>query len=60
MNAEALVKLIEEMIDLKVQQHIETGVKAPAELAWLVQEKRATDRNRLAQIKSELLRLLQN
>jgi len=59
MKSEALVTLIEEMVDLKIQQHTETGLKAGPEVIALLQQKRATDRKRLEQIKGELSRLLQ-
>jgi len=59
MKTEALVELIEEMVDLKLQQHTEAGLKATPEVAALLQQKRATDRKRLEQIKGELARLLQ-
>ena len=59
MKTEALVELIEEMVDLKIQQHTEAGLKGSAEVMTLLQQKRATDRKRLEQIKGELARLLQ-
>jgi len=58
MNAEPLVKLIEEMIDLKLQQHAQANLKASAELTRILEEKRFTDRRRLEQIRAELVRLL--
>lgn len=58
MNAETFVKLIEEMIDLKIQQQAEANLKVSANVAQLLQEKRNTDRRRLDQIKAELLRML--
>jgi len=58
MNADTIVKLIEEMTDLKVQQYAETQLKATPELAQILGEKRATDRRRLEQIRAELGRLL--
>ena len=58
MNAEALVKLIEEMIDLKIQQHAQVNLKVNPEIARFLEEKRVTDRRRLDQIKAELVRLL--
>jgi ubiquinone biosynthesis protein Coq4 len=59
MNAENLVKLLEEMIDLKIQQRAETNLKASPEVARILQEKRMTDRRRLEQIRVELVRALQ-
>jgi hypothetical protein len=58
MSAEASVKLIEEMMDLKVQQLAESQMKLTPELARLLHEKRETDRRRLEQIRSELARVL--
>jgi len=58
MNAEALVKLIEEMIDLKIQQQAQANLKASPEIARILEQKRVTDRLRLEQIKAELVRSL--
>lgn len=58
MSAETLVKLIEEMIDLKLQQQAQTNLKVSPEMAHILEEKRVTDRRRLAQIRAELIRLL--
>ena len=57
MNGETLVKLIEEMIDLKLQQRAQTNLKANPEIARILDEKRVTDRRRLEQIRAELARL---
>src|SRR5436190_18041050 len=57
-NAESLVKLIEEMIDLKLQQHAQANLKANPEITRILEEKRVTDRRRLEQIRAELVRLL--
>ena len=58
MNAETLVKLIEEMMDLKVQQYAESHLKPNPEVYKLLMEKRETDRRRLEQIRAELARLI--
>jgi hypothetical protein len=58
MNSENLVRLIEEMIDLKVQQHAESHLKSNPEVARILAEKRETDRRRLEQIRSELARMV--
>jgi hypothetical protein len=58
MNGETLVKLIEEMIDLKLQQRAQANLKANPEIARILDEKRVTDRRRLEQIRAELARLL--
>ena len=60
MNTETVVKLMEEMVDLKVQYFAESMMKHTPEVARLLHEKRATDRRRLEQIKTELVRLLDN
>ena len=58
MNGEPLVKLIEEMIDLKLQQHAQANLKASPEIARILEEKRFNDRRRLEQIRAERVRLL--
>jgi hypothetical protein len=58
MNGEPLAKLIEEMIDLKIQQFAETNLKTNPEVAKVLQMKRETDRRRLEQIKVEMVRIL--
>jgi hypothetical protein len=59
MTAEGFIRLIEEMMDLKVQQVVETHIKTTPELAGLLQSKRETDRRRLEQIRAELVRMLE-
>ena len=58
MNGETLAKLIEEMIDLKLQQHAQANLKASPEIARILEEKRFNDRRRLEHIRAELVRLL--
>jgi hypothetical protein len=58
MNAETVVKLIEEMADLKIQQYAESQMKPNPEIARILFEKRSTDHRRMEQIKAELTRLL--
>ena len=58
MNTDASVKLIEEMMDLKLQQYAESQMRPTAEVARILQEKRETDRRRLDQIRCELARIL--
>jgi hypothetical protein len=58
MTAEAWVRLIEEMIDLKLARFAETNMKLSPELTRLLQDKRETDHCRLQQIRSELVRTL--
>ena len=59
MTAEAWVQLLEEMMDLKLQQFAEATMKLNPELTRLLQDKRETDRRRLQQIRTELVRTLQ-
>jgi hypothetical protein len=58
MNAKTFVKLVEEMIDLKIQQQAEAKLKPNPDVARLLQEKRNTDRRRLDQIRTELVGML--
>ena len=58
MNAETIVKLIEEMMDLKIQQYAESHLKPNPEVARLLFEKRETDRRRLYQIRTEMARII--
>jgi hypothetical protein len=57
-NAETFVRLIEELVDLKVHQRVEPHLHAKPELARMLEEKRSSDRRRLEMIKLELTRLL--
>jgi hypothetical protein len=56
MNPESFVRMLEEMMDLKIQQQAESNVKVPAELSSVLAAKRETDRRRLEQIRQELIR----
>ncbi len=58
MNAETVAKLIEEMVDLKIQHYAESQLRATPEVAKILYEKRETDRRRLDQIRTELVRML--
>ena len=58
MTAETLIGLIEEMMDLKIQQYAESTMKPTPEIARILHEKRETDRRRMEQIRSELVRSL--
>ncbi len=60
MTAQTLVGLIEEMMDLKIQQFAESQLKLTAEVVPLLREKRETDKRRLDQIKTELVRFLES
>jgi hypothetical protein len=57
-DAETFVKLIEELVDLKVHQRVEPHLHGKPELARMLEEKRYSDRRRLEMIKQELTRLL--
>ena len=59
MTPQILVGLIEEMMDLKLQQFAEHTLKLTPEVSRILQEKRETDRRRLEQIRTELVRILQ-
>ncbi len=60
MTAEAWVQLMEEMMDIKIQQFAESTMKVSADVARILHEKRDTDRRRLEQIRTELIRTLKN
>jgi len=60
MTAQTLIGLIEEMTDLKVQQFAESQMKLAPEVAPLLKDKRETDKRRLEQIKTELVRFLES
>ena len=59
MSADYLVRLFEEMMDLKVQQYAESQLKVTPEIAAMLHDKRETDRRRLDQIRMELVRFLE-
>ena len=58
MDNEKFVKLIDEMVDLRVQQHTAAGLKVNPALAKILAEKRETDRHRLEQVRAELVQML--
>lgn len=58
MTAETLIRLLEEMMDIKIQQYAQFHLKLNPEVAKLLTEKRETDRRRLDQIRVELVRFL--
>jgi len=58
MHAEMLVKLLEEMMDLKVQQYAESQLKTNSEVARVLMEKRESDRRRLELIRTEMTRIV--
>jgi hypothetical protein len=56
MNPESFVRMLEEMMDLKIQEQAESNMEVPAELSSVLAAKRETDRRRLEQIRQELVR----
>jgi len=60
MTPEAWVQLIEEMMDLKIQHFAESNMKVSVEVSKILHDKRETDRRRLDQIRTELVRTLTN
>ena len=58
MTAENFVELIDEMIDIKIQQHAGSNLKPTPEIAAVLAEKKMTDTRRLKQIRAELIRTL--
>jgi hypothetical protein len=60
MTADTLIRLLEEMMDLKLQRFAETQLKTTPEISRILVEKRETDRRRLDQIRVELVRFLES
>ncbi len=60
MNSEIVARLIEELVDLKIQNYAESQLRPTAEVARILYEKKETDRRRLEQIRLELVRLLKS
>jgi hypothetical protein len=58
MKPEAIVNILEEMIDLKVQRQLAMTTKLNPELTRILLEKRESDQRRIQQIKAELARLV--
>ncbi|MDB6019654.1 MAG: hypothetical protein JWR19_4143 [Pedosphaera sp.] len=62
MRSEELVKLIEEMVDLKVRHHAAVAAcasRAAPHLAKIISQTNVADQHRLVQIRSELARVLE-
>ena len=57
-NAEQFVRLIEEMIHLKLQMELDANKRPTPEIARVLSEKRITDQRRLEQIRMEMTMLL--
>lgn len=58
MSGERFVRLIEELVDLKVQYHLANQLKVPSELSSVVARKRENDRRRTEEIRAELISAL--
>jgi hypothetical protein len=58
MHPSTFIGLLEEMVDIKVQQQTEAHLKTSPEIAAVLHAKRETDKRRLDQIRSELIRIL--
>ena len=58
MNADAFVRLVEEMVDLKVRIQMESNVKTSPEVAKVLMIKQESDRRRLELLRSEMARQL--
>jgi hypothetical protein len=56
-DGERLLKLIEEMVELKVELHAGMPVRGKPELVQLVARKRHEDQQRLDRVRAELVRL---
>jgi hypothetical protein len=59
MSAQEFVGLLEKLIDLKLQQQAELQMKVPPEMNRFLQEKRESDRQKMVQIKRQLVTLLE-
>ena len=55
MNSQTVVKLIEEMINLKIQHQAQAALRVNTEVARVLQEKRIADEQRLEHIRTELI-----
>lgn len=58
MSVEAFVKLVEELVDIKVQQQLVKFVNLKPGLARLLEEKRQSDNRRIEMIRRELVDVL--
>jgi hypothetical protein len=58
MTAEALVQLMEEMMDIKIHLLANSSMKLSPEVGRILLEKRDTDKRRLEQIRTEMIRIL--
>ena len=60
MSAQEFVGLLEKLIDLKLQQQAELQMKVAPEMNHLLQEKRESDRQKIVQIKRQLVTALES
>ena len=58
MTAEALVQLMEEMMDIKIHLLAQSSMKLSPDVARILHEKRDTDKRRLEHIRTEMIRIL--
>jgi len=58
MSAETFVKLLEELVDMKVQYHLANQMKASPELTRVLAQKRESDRQQTERIRQELINAL--
>jgi hypothetical protein len=57
-DGERLIKLIEEMVELKVELHASVPVRGKPELVQLIARKKHEDQQRLEGVRVEMLQLL--
>jgi hypothetical protein len=59
MSAQEFVGLLEKLIDLKLQQQAELQMKVAPEMNHFLQEKRESDRQKMVQIRKQLVTALE-
>ena len=47
-------------MDIKIQQHAQSTVRATSDMVEILREKRESDRRRLDQIRADLIKLLES
>jgi hypothetical protein len=60
MSAQEFVGLLEKLIDLKLQQHAELQMKVAPEMNHFLQQKRESDRQKIVQIRAQLITALES
>ncbi len=58
MTAQNLIRLLEEMMEIKIRHYTPLHMKLNPEVARLLNEKRSEDLERLGEIRDELVRFL--